>query len=396
MRLPRGTVSAPALPHSRGGQAAPEDRRATGTPGWRCSTRSAPPCHPALVGVGRRGLVPRSVPTITAILGVPHVSACKFCGGEPCRGCPMLSAHLSPLTEDGAWGAWGPWSGCGGCGGQAVRTRSCSSPPARFGGLSCAGEARQSRPCPWATSTCPGEAAGSWGHGPLTAISVSTPLPSPLHTAAPCRVCWRSGGLHLWQAVSPLLRGPAGGHCLHGHPPLPARLRLSPWAAAAGRRLRVPGALPLCMGCVLGTHAGWWSGCAGCNGVMGMGYRMKWDFRDGVQTAMGWWSCSVGCIGVAEMGCRDGVCGVMGLQAGGVWCCGMAGMACRVQGDDWDCTQHAWMGCRMLWNGRGGCRVVWMGCRVLWGCKGEVQDTVGLWGWGTACSRVARIAYEVL
>lgn len=111
---------------------------------------------------------------------------------------------------------------------------------------------------------------------------------------------------------------------------------------------------------------------------------------------MGWWSCSVGCIGVAEMGCRDGVCGVMGLQAGGVWCCGMAGMACRVQGDDWDCTQHTWMGCRMLWNGRGGCRVVWMGCRVLWGCKGEVQDTVGLWGWGTACSRVARIAYEVL
>ncbi|XP_072186520.1 SCO-spondin [Excalfactoria chinensis] len=65
--------------------------------------------------------------------------------------CPSVP----PCPEDGAWSAWGPWSGCGGCGGQTVRTRSCSSPPARFGGLPCAGEARQSRACPWATSTCP-------------------------------------------------------------------------------------------------------------------------------------------------------------------------------------------------------------------------------------------------
>lgn len=189
--------------------------------------------------------------------------------GGPCWGCPTLSAHLSPLTEDGAWAAWGPWSGCGGCGGQAVRTRSCSSPPARFGGLPCAGEARQSRACPWATSSCPGEAAGSWGRGPLTTMAMSTPFHPPQRAVAPCRVCWRPGGLRLRQAVSPLLRGPAGGHCLHGHPPLPARLRLSPWAAAAGWRLRAPRALPLRVGCVLGTHGDMQGGGLGVLGAVG-------------------------------------------------------------------------------------------------------------------------------
>lgn len=37
-----------------------------------------------------------------------------------------------------------------------------------------------------------------------------------------------------------------------------------------------------------------------------------------------------------------------------------------------------------------------MGCKVLWSCKDEVQDTMGWWGWGTACNRFARMVYEVL
>ncbi|POI22898.1 hypothetical protein CIB84_013354 [Bambusicola thoracicus] len=85
------------------------------------------------------------------------------------QGCHNWSVPI--LGEDGAWAPWGPWSGCGGCGGQAVRTRSCSSPPARFGGLPCAGEARQSRACPWATSSCP-ECGGG-----LVAFACGKPCP---------------------------------------------------------------------------------------------------------------------------------------------------------------------------------------------------------------------------
>lgn len=128
MRLPRGTVSAPALRHSRGGRAALGVWRGTGTPGCSCSTRSAPPCHPALVGDGRRALgmlccghpvlsahhqchsggIPYSVPT-----GLPHVSVCKFCGGGPCWGCPTLGVHEchSGGAEVLRWGLGGAMLG---------------------------------------------------------------------------------------------------------------------------------------------------------------------------------------------------------------------------------------------------------------------------------------------
>ncbi|XP_068790174.1 SCO-spondin-like [Struthio camelus] len=88
-------------------------------------------------------------------------------GGEACAGqqeqhgdtgvqrqrkdCPAAAAAC---PVHGAWSAWGPWSPCGGCAGQAVRARHCTSPAARFGGLPCAGEARQSRPCPEGSSAC--------------------------------------------------------------------------------------------------------------------------------------------------------------------------------------------------------------------------------------------------
>ncbi|MGH0153391.1 UNVERIFIED_CONTAM: hypothetical protein FKN15_041924 [Acipenser sinensis] len=57
--------------------------------------------------------------------------------------CPSVS--FCPVH--GSWSSWGPWSPCDGCEGASVRTRECNSPPARFGGLPCHGEVRQSRGC---------------------------------------------------------------------------------------------------------------------------------------------------------------------------------------------------------------------------------------------------------
>ncbi|CAH2281689.1 SCO-spondin [Pelobates cultripes] len=59
------------------------------------------------------------------------------------RQCPSTS--FCPV--DGAWGSWGPWSHCDVCAGESVRTRQCDSPPVRFGGIPCDGEARQTRVC---------------------------------------------------------------------------------------------------------------------------------------------------------------------------------------------------------------------------------------------------------
>ncbi|XP_048452157.1 SCO-spondin-like [Rhincodon typus] len=49
---------------------------------------------------------------------------------------------------------------CDGCVGVSVRARRCGSPPPRFGGLQCEGEAEQSRACLDNSTTCadcPGE-----------------------------------------------------------------------------------------------------------------------------------------------------------------------------------------------------------------------------------------------
>ncbi|XP_062426817.1 LOW QUALITY PROTEIN: SCO-spondin-like [Rhea pennata] len=64
------------------------------------------------------------------------------------------AAAAAACPVDGAWSAWGPWSACEGCAGRATRARLCASPAARFGGLPCAGEALQSRPCPEGSTAC--------------------------------------------------------------------------------------------------------------------------------------------------------------------------------------------------------------------------------------------------
>ncbi|XP_064364124.1 SCO-spondin-like [Dromaius novaehollandiae] len=96
------------------------------------------------------------------------------------KGCPAAAAAC---PVDGAWGAWGPWSPCEGCAGRATRVRHCASPAARFGGLPCAGEARQSRPCPEESSAC--EACG----GGRVSLACGKPCPracEDLHEDTAC------------------------------------------------------------------------------------------------------------------------------------------------------------------------------------------------------------------
>uniref|UniRef100_A0A8D3EE01 SCO-spondin n=1 Tax=Scophthalmus maximus TaxID=52904 RepID=A0A8D3EE01_SCOMX len=57
--------------------------------------------------------------------------------------CPVIS--FCPVH--GSWSPWSTWSDCDECAGSSTRTRECNSPPARFGGLPCLGESRQSRGC---------------------------------------------------------------------------------------------------------------------------------------------------------------------------------------------------------------------------------------------------------
>uniref|UniRef100_A0A8C8IE07 SCO-spondin n=1 Tax=Oncorhynchus tshawytscha TaxID=74940 RepID=A0A8C8IE07_ONCTS len=98
--------------------------------------------------------------------GAEWVSRYRSCGcpepkagGAPCQGeqevhggvgaqiqrqpCPVVT--FCPVH--GSWSLWSGWSECDGCEGVSVRTRECNSPPARFGGLPCHGESRQSRSC---------------------------------------------------------------------------------------------------------------------------------------------------------------------------------------------------------------------------------------------------------
>uniref|UniRef100_A0A3P8RX36 SCO-spondin n=1 Tax=Amphiprion percula TaxID=161767 RepID=A0A3P8RX36_AMPPE len=57
--------------------------------------------------------------------------------------CPVMT--FCPVH--GSWSPWSAWLECDGCAGSSTRTRECNSPPARFGGLPCLGEGRQSRGC---------------------------------------------------------------------------------------------------------------------------------------------------------------------------------------------------------------------------------------------------------
>ncbi|XP_077125438.1 SCO-spondin-like [Ranitomeya variabilis] len=66
------------------------------------------------------------------------------------RQCP----HPSFCPVNGHWGPWSPWSYCDTCSGDAVKTRQCNSPPARFGGSPCVGESIQSRVCEDNSTQC--------------------------------------------------------------------------------------------------------------------------------------------------------------------------------------------------------------------------------------------------
>ncbi|XP_072234960.1 SCO-spondin [Leuresthes tenuis] len=105
--------------------------------------------------------------------GAESVSRYRSCscpepktGGDPCPGeqemhngigvqiqrqpCPVIS--FCPIH--GSWSSWSAWSECNGCAGSSTRTRECSSPPARFGGLPCLGESRQSHGCHHNVTVC--------------------------------------------------------------------------------------------------------------------------------------------------------------------------------------------------------------------------------------------------
>uniref|UniRef100_A0A667YJF4 SCO-spondin n=1 Tax=Myripristis murdjan TaxID=586833 RepID=A0A667YJF4_9TELE len=64
--------------------------------------------------------------------------------------CPVIS--FCPVH--GSWSPWSAWSECDGCAGSSRRTRECNSPPARFGGLPCLGESRQSHGCHDNSTVC--------------------------------------------------------------------------------------------------------------------------------------------------------------------------------------------------------------------------------------------------
>ncbi|XP_064202566.1 semaphorin-5A-like isoform X1 [Anguilla rostrata] len=78
-------------------------------------------------------------------------------GGIPCLG-PALEyqeCNINPCPVDGGWSCWSPWSRCSlPCGGgHYTRTRTCSSPPAAYGGDICLGLHTEEALCN--TQPCP-------------------------------------------------------------------------------------------------------------------------------------------------------------------------------------------------------------------------------------------------
>ncbi|XP_078498867.1 hemicentin-1 [Lissotriton helveticus] len=113
-------------------------------------------------------------------------------GGRHCHGPDTESRDcqnkLCPV--DGAWSDWSPWEECSRtCGqGNQTRTRTCSNPPAQYGGKPCDGNAMEvimcnARPCPvngaWSTWMPWGSCSETCGKGTQTRLRLcNNPPPS--------------------------------------------------------------------------------------------------------------------------------------------------------------------------------------------------------------------------
>uniref|UniRef100_A0A8D2L3M7 SCO-spondin n=1 Tax=Varanus komodoensis TaxID=61221 RepID=A0A8D2L3M7_VARKO len=80
--------------------------------------------------------------------GGPVCEGERSWGGAPRQCQPRFTPPgCSAPAVDGGWSTWSAWAPCDACVGSSVRSRGCTNPPARFGGLPCPGEAQQSRQC---------------------------------------------------------------------------------------------------------------------------------------------------------------------------------------------------------------------------------------------------------
>ncbi|XP_078378137.1 uncharacterized protein LOC144661308 isoform X1 [Oculina patagonica] len=104
-------------------------------------------------------------------------------GGEPCPGDSeeTRSCNQEPCPIDGNWSDWEDWSDCPvTCGGGVQeRTRTCTNPPAQFGGAPCPGESEESRECN--DAPCPID--GNWSDwGPWSVCTVTCGGGTQFHT----------------------------------------------------------------------------------------------------------------------------------------------------------------------------------------------------------------------
>ena len=69
----------------------------------------------------------------------------------------LISMYICYNTVHGGWSSWSGWTSCTqSCGsGSQERSRTCTSPPPRYGGRSCVGAARQTQTCN--KQACPGK-----------------------------------------------------------------------------------------------------------------------------------------------------------------------------------------------------------------------------------------------
>ncbi|KAM4705238.1 SCO-spondin-like [Rhinophrynus dorsalis] len=117
-------------------------------------------------------------------------------GGEQCEGVQQYYGDTGVQLErrecpsstfcpvNGNWGSWSPWTFCDVCAGESVRTRQCNNPPARFGGMPCQGEARQSQACQDNSTQCSDCGGGqvNWECG--------RPCPRSCEDLQADTVCW--------------------------------------------------------------------------------------------------------------------------------------------------------------------------------------------------------------